>query len=103
MSSEYPSKQEMANRARSSSDPARPSEIAPAERRRAGSRTAMSGLVQRLARSLGRDPDELAAQIDPDLIRRTKYPVIEIRNEDGTTTFKEDPGILEGARASVRR
>ncbi len=103
MSSEYPSKQEMKGRALSSSDQVRPSETETPGRTRAGGRTAMSGIVQRLALALGKDSEELAAQIDPDVIRRTKFPVLEIRNEDGTTSFKEDPGIIEGPRASVRR
>jgi hypothetical protein len=62
----------------------------------------MSGLVQRLARDLGKDPDELAAQIDPDTLRRTKYAVLQIRNDDGTTTFKHDPGIVEGRKSTHR-
>ena len=101
MPSEYPSKQEMASR--SYTGPARPSETDAPAPTRAGKRTAMSGLVQKLARSLGRDPEELAAQIDPDTIRRTKFPVLELRDEDGKTTFKQDPGIIEGPRPSVRR
>lgn len=103
MPSEYPSKQEMRSRQRESSDLGRPHATEPAERRRGGSKTAMSGIVQRLAASLGRDPDELAKKIDPDVIRRTKFPVIEERLEDGTIKFKHDPGIIEGPRASVRR
>lgn len=103
MPSEYPSKQEMKSRAPGSTGPARPSGTSGAGRTRAGSRTAMSGIVQRLAVKLGKDPSELAKQIDPDVIRRTKFPVIEERLEDGTIRFKHDPGIIEGPRASVRR
>lgn len=93
----------MRSRQLSSSDPGRPHATERAGRTRAGKRTAMSGLVQRLAASLGRDAEELAKQIDPETIRKTKYPVIEERLEDGTIRFKHDPGIIEGARASVRR
>lgn len=93
----------MKSRQRGSSDPARQPATAPADRTRAGSRTAMSGIVQRLAKALGKDPEEIAKQIDPDTIRRTKFPVIEERLEDGKILFKHDPGIIEGPRASVRR
>lgn len=103
MSSEYPSRQEMRSRERSSSDPARPPATERAGRTRAGKPTAMSGIVQRLALKLGKDPVELAEKIDPDVIRRTKFPVIELVDEDGKITFKQDPGIIEGPRASVRR
>ena len=68
-----------------------------------GSRTArrvMSASVQRLAKRLGKNPDEL--EIDPDTLRRTKYPVIEIENEDGSIIYKDDPGIEEGPRALYR-
>lgn len=102
MPSEYPSKQEMKSRVRESFVQGRLNATAPAERRRAVSRTAMSGIVQRLARALGKDPEELAKQIDPDTIRRTKFPVIEERLEDGKIVFKHDPGIIEARRASVR-
>lgn len=103
MPSEYPSKQEMKSRARGSSDPARPSATADPVRPRGAAKTAMSGLVQRLALSLGKDPAELASKIDPDTIRRTKFPVIEERLEDGTIKFKHDPGIIEGPRGLSRK
>lgn len=69
----------------------------------ATARRAMSAQVQRLARRLGTSPDEIAAKIPPDTLRRTQYPVIETVNEDGTRSFKHDPGIEEGRRASLRR
>ena len=102
MSSEYPSQQEMKSRVRESFVQGRLNATAPAERTRVGSRIAMSGIVQQLARSLGRDAEELAAQIDPETIRKTKFPVIEERLEDGKILFKHDPGIIEARRASVR-
>ncbi len=99
-SSEYPSRQDLAKRR--SSAPERPSEIASPGPRPVGSRIAMSGLVQRLARDLGKDPEELAQQIDPDTLRRTKYAVLRVDNPDGTTTFKHDPGIVEGRKSTHR-
>lgn len=87
-------------------DPEKQLESAPAASGRAGSRTerrAMSAQVQRLARRLGSDPDELAQKLSPDTLRRTKYPVLEIVNEDGTRTFKHDPGIEQGRTALIRK
>jgi hypothetical protein len=52
----------------------------------------MSGQLQRLARRLGKSPDDLAAKIDADVIRRTKYPVIVEENPDGTITYR-DPKV----------
>lgn len=62
----------------------------------------MSGTILRLAAALGKKPDEVAAKLTPDTIRRTQYPVIEIQNPDGTKSFKHDPLIVEGRRAEVR-
>jgi hypothetical protein len=59
---------------------------------------ALSAQVLRLARRLERDPDELAKKIPADTLRRTKYPVIEQVNEDGTRTFKHDLGVTDGPR-----
>ncbi len=53
-------------------------------------------MVARLARRLGDNPTDLASKIDPDVMRRTRYPVLEVKNEDGTTTFVADPGIIDG-------
>lgn len=103
MSSEYPPPQEMKRRQRESSDPERPHATGPAGRTPAGKRTAMSGIVQRLALSLGKDPAELASKIDPETIRKTKFPVIEERLEDGKIKFKHDPGIIEGPRGLSRK
>ncbi len=72
------------------------SRISPPERRD------MSAQVQRLARRLAADPDELAKKISPDTLRRTKYPVLETVNPDGTRSFKHDSGISEGLISSVR-
>lgn len=56
----------------------------------------VSAQLMRLAQRLGRDPDELAKKIPADTVRRTKYPVIEVVNDDGTRSFKHDIGIHEG-------
>lgn len=94
-----------ANEWMKSSDLGRPDATISAEPGQTGSRTErreMSGQVQRLARRLGADPDEIARRIPADTLRRTKYPVIETVNEDGTRAFKHDPMIEEGRRALVR-
>jgi hypothetical protein len=84
--------------------PGRQSGTSGAARGTGGSRTAqreMSAQVQRLARRLGADADELAAKIPPDTLRRTKYGVLETVNADGTRTFKHDAGIEDGPRNIV--
>jgi hypothetical protein len=92
--SQYPSPKEMAAR---SSDRAKllgrdSAATAPQARRD------MSAQVQRLARRLGKTPEEIAAKIPAETLRRTKYPVIETVNPDGTRSFKHDWGIEEGRR-----
>ena len=56
----------------------------------------MSGQIQRLARELDVDSEELAKKIPADTVRRTKYPVTVFVNEDGTTSFDHDPRFREG-------
>jgi hypothetical protein len=87
-------------------DPERRSAITQAEVTGTGSRTGRHGLsaqLQRLARRLGKDPDELAANIPADTLRRTKYPVLESVNPDGTRTFEHDVGVSDGPRSLIRR
>jgi hypothetical protein len=67
---------------------------------RAGQR-AMSAQVQRLAKRLDKDPDELAKKIPADTLRRTKYPVIEQVDEQGRRTFKHDTGIEDDGRIAL--
>jgi hypothetical protein len=99
MSSEYPSKQETQRRQGGSSVQARRSET-----EKGAERVPLSGLVANLAKRLGKDPEEFAAQIDPDTIRRTRYPALTETLPDGTTIFKHDPGIVtDGRKASIRR
>lgn len=57
-----------------------------------------SGVVQRLALSTGKDPNELAAAIPADTLRRLKFPVITQRNEDGTVTYKEHNLVIGDGR-----
>jgi hypothetical protein len=88
-----------------SSDSGRPSATAPQALTRDGSRIEqreMSAQVQRLARRLGKDPDEVARKIPMDTLRRTKYPVLEQVDEDGMRSFKHDP-MIEEARVASRR
>jgi hypothetical protein len=63
----------------------------------------MSGQILRLAKRLRRDPDELAAEIPDDTLRRTKFPVIEEVGEDGRRTFRKDPQIIEGPRSLTQK
>lgn len=77
--------------------------ILPADRQHGTARTAMSGLIQRLARSLGVSSESLADSIDPDTIRRTKYPVRERIMEDGTTVFEHPEGIVEGLVSDIHK
>lgn len=62
----------------------------------------MAPQILRLASRLRVDPDELAARLPDDTVRRLKYPVLEVENEDGSRSFKHDHGIVEGRRASIR-
>jgi hypothetical protein len=98
--SEYPSRSEQAKRSRSESERLRA--ISRAGRGVTGSKIAPSAVLMRLADRLGRNPEELAASIDEDTLRRTKFPVDEIDHEDGTITFKHPLGIIEGRRATFQ-
>lgn len=64
-------------------------------------KTTMSASIQRIAHALGKTPEEMAAAIPEDTIRRTKFPVIRVENEDGTVSFKEPPGIIEGQKPLI--
>src|ERR1019366_2574361 len=74
--------------------------ISPAGRRPGTGRTVMSGLVLRLALKLGRGPEALAKLIPEDTIRRTKFPVQEHLEADGSVEFSHPPGIIEGVRGT---
>lgn len=84
----------------------RPDAITLPERGATASRTAkraVSAQVLRLAKRLGKDPDELAAKINPETLRKTKYPVIETVDADGKRHFKHDLGITEGVQSLTRK
>lgn len=51
----------------------------------------MSGTIMRLARRLGKNPDEMAAAMPEDTVRRTKNRVLEDRQPDGSTIYKDIP------------
>jgi hypothetical protein len=88
------------------SDPERLSGIVRADRGRGATRTGrrvMAAPVQRLARRLEVDPDELVKKLPADTVRRLQYPVIETVNADGTRSFKHDIGVSEGRTALVRK
>ena len=63
---------------------------------RTASRTALSAPLLRLAKRLGRRPEELAESIPADTLRRLKYPVIETVEPDGTRSYSHDRQISEG-------
>jgi len=78
-----------------------------------GSHHPMSGLILWLAKRLGVQPNQLAARIDDDTIRRTKYPYLAQDNGDGTTSFSQvavQPGkyrltapVSEGSKRDAHR
>ncbi len=83
---------------RKSFDLARLSAISSAGRPPATAKTVLSAHVQRLARTAGESADDVAARIPDDTIRRTKYPVHEIAEPDGSTAFRHPDGVIEGVR-----
>lgn len=54
--------------------------------------------VQQLAARLGRSEADMAAQIPEDTLRRLKYPVIPVRQADGSTRYDRDIVEREGRR-----
>lgn len=58
----------------------------------------MAAQIQRIARRLGKKPEDLAGKVSADTVRRLKYPVLEQRNPDGTRTFEHDLGIKTDGR-----
>ena len=60
----------------------------------------MAAQILRLARRLGKSPDEIAENLPDDTIRRLKYPVLEQRGRDGTRSFEHDLGIKIDGRHS---
>ncbi len=86
-------------------DLARPSGIATAEPSTGPTptgkrvRVVLGAPLVRLARRLGLSLEELAKDIPEDNRRRSMYPVIEQRNEDGTTSFIHPSGITDAPRS----
>jgi hypothetical protein len=84
----------------------KPDAITLLERGATASRTGkrvVSAQVLRLARRLGKDPDEMARSMKPETLRKTKYPVIETVDADGKRHFKHDLGITEGVTSLLRK
>jgi len=73
-----------------SSDQERLRETVKAARGDGESRIGSSGLIVRLANELGLKPDEIAIRLDKDTIRRTKYPVMEERTDDGRIIYRHN-------------
>ena len=59
-------------------------------------RRVLSGPLLRLAKRLGKAPEELAETIPEDTLRRLKYPVIETVEPDGTHRYTHDVQVSEG-------
>lgn len=100
MPSEYPTKEEM--QSRESFGQEKPREITPAERGREGKQTGrhvVSAIAQLLARRTGKRAEEIASRWPEDTVRRTKYPVITVENDDGTLSFKHP--IVDGTRTTI--
>ena len=51
----------------------------------------MSALALRLASRLGVDPDAMVKEWPDDTLRRTKTPVVEEPQEDGSVLYKHNP------------
>lgn len=58
----------------------------------------MPARLQILAHATHQDPQKLAERIPEDTLRRLKYPMIEQREDDGTSSFIHDKGIVEAGR-----
>lgn len=58
-----------------------------------------SALLVRLAMRLGLNTNTVAVRIPPETVRRTKYPVFEEPQADGTTVYRHPTQIIEGPRS----
>lgn len=84
------------------SDQARLREIVRQARGEGGSATAIlatSPLLVRLASKLGVTVNELAMRLTGDTIRRTKYPVLEVPQKDGSTIYLHDHQVYDGPQS----
>lgn len=68
-----------------------------------GPRHDRSATVDRLARDLGVEPEELAKKYPADTLRRLKYPVRVTVEPDGTRRYDTVVVVAEGPTALVRR
>jgi hypothetical protein len=87
-------------------DPGRHGETARAARGQTGSPTgqrAFSATVLRLAKALGRKPEEVAERFSADTLRRLKYPMREKHEADGKTVYERDLDVSEGLIPLVRK
>jgi len=62
----------------------------------------VSGFIQKLAKRMGVKSADLAARFPSDTVRRTKYPVIEQAQPDGSTKYVQSPAGPDGQRRSAR-
>ncbi len=84
-----------------SSDRARLEETVKAAQGPGGSRTGKIGssqLLVRLASRLGISTQTLAVRIPEETVRKTKYPVYEDKQADGSTVYRHPVHITEGPR-----
>ena len=92
----------MAPSTKDPSESARLREIVQRARGEEGSRTATlasSPLLVRLASKLGVSVNELAMRLKGDTVRRTKYPVLEIPQADGSIKYTHDHQVYDGPQA----
>lgn len=62
-----------------------------------------SATVDRIARSLGKDPAEVAERYPTDTLRRLKYPVRVTTLPDGTRKYENVTVVAEGVTSLVRK
>lgn len=99
--SQYPTQEEL--EARASKDQARQQEIKRLAPGAVASPTVLSAPLIRVAKELRKSPEDLSANIPAETIRRTKFPVLESRDENGLITYKEPPVAIEGVRGLVKK
>jgi hypothetical protein len=65
---------------------------------RATGKIGSSALLVRLAARLGKPVEQLALELDEDVVRRTKYPCIEDVQPDGSIIYRQPTQVIEGSR-----
>jgi hypothetical protein len=84
-----------------SSDRERLEQTVRTARREGESRTGQIGssaILVRLASRLGIEINDLCIRLSSDVVRRTKYPVIEDKHADGSITYRAPVDVIEGPR-----